>query len=150
MDPEEYIDFMAKYKDWVAIKRMTIRDITKPEDIAFHLASINKAIDSRVYKLLGINTGALDEIAKKAKGRKKISSLAEAVKKVDEESTKKLIEEACESKTMEPIARSYLLNRIASNMGFSPEITPDIITKLYPEAKLKLPAMRGRKAKKLE
>ncbi|MEM0107049.1 MAG: DUF2666 family protein [Candidatus Micrarchaeaceae archaeon] len=147
-EPEEYIDFMAKYKDWISVKRMQIREITKPEEIAFHLASINKTINGKVYKLIGIDTKILDEIANKLKNRRKIAALADAVKKVDEESTKKAIESACTAKTLEPIARSYLLNKILSNVGFNSELTPEILTKIYPETKLKLPAMRGRRAKK--
>ena len=62
-DPSEYIDFMAKYKDWISIKRLGITPNTKPEEVVFHMAGIRNTIDLKAFPLLGIKTGPLDAAA---------------------------------------------------------------------------------------
>ena len=44
--PEEFVDFSAKYKEWVAVKRLRITPQTKPEEIAYHLSPISQNSES--------------------------------------------------------------------------------------------------------
>lgn len=148
-EPGEYVDFMAKYKDWVAIKRLGIRPETKPEEVVFHLANVRSLMDTKMYSFLGINTEALDKVAEQissGKGRG-YASLADAVKELERPDVKKAAFEACQNKAASKLAETYILNKVINNMNFDTAISPATLTKLYPDVKLKLPPGVGRKKK---
>ncbi len=149
-EPDEYIDFMAKYRDWVSIKRLGIRDYTKPEEIVYHLAGIRASIDNHSYGILGIKTDALDSIAKeitsgKSRTAESFGSLIDALNSAD---VKRRIREACGSDTSAKLAVPYILNRALSEMGHETSIAQASMSKLYPELKLKPPRGMGRVGKK--
>ncbi len=146
-DSGEFIDFMVRYKDWVAIKRMAIRPETKEEEIAYHLSSIENSIDSKIYKILGINTDELDKLAGSLGSKKGADSLSDALKMLDSKEMKAKIKGACKTETVAPLARAYLLNRIMAKLNFPTSVTPEALEKLFPETKIRLPGRLGRKAK---
>lgn len=148
-DPSEYIDFMVNYKDWIAIRRLGIRSITKPEEIAFHLSGITSSIDSKIYGILGINTEILDKAANSLTEGKKRSYelLADSLKGLANPEIKRIAKSACANETSLKIAEIYLLNKVIKNLNFSASVTPELLAKLFPDAKLKLPGMLGRKKK---
>ncbi len=146
-EPSEYIDFIAKYKEWVAMKRMGIRPETKPEEVVFHLASIRNTMDRKMYTFLGINTDALDKLASQiteGKGRG-YPSLSEAVKEIEKPDTKRALQDACQNKTISKLAETYLLNRVITGVNLDTTISPQALAKLYPGVKFKLPPGAGRK-----
>ncbi|MCL5430026.1 MAG: DUF2666 family protein [Candidatus Marsarchaeota archaeon] len=145
-EPEEYVDFLVKYKDWIAIKRMGIRSNTKPEEIVFQLAGIRNAIDNRAFGILGIKTNVLDSYAGEAtKGmRKSPDSLAEAAKRFGASEAKSAIEQACDNKDVKPLAEIYLLGKIISNLGYDTSINQVAMSKIWKN--LKVPKPRGRVA----
>lgn len=148
-DPSEYADFMVKYRDWVSIRRLGIRDMTKPEEIAFHLSGITSVIDSKIYGILGINTEILDKAANSLTAGKKRSYefLADSLKELANPEIRKTIKSACTNETSSKIAEVYLLNKVIRNLNFNASVTPELLAKLFPEAKLKLPGGLGRKKK---
>ncbi|MDE1871390.1 MAG: DUF2666 family protein [Candidatus Micrarchaeota archaeon] len=148
-EAEEYIDFMAKYRDWISIKRLGIRENTKPEEVVHHLAAIRSTIDSKSYPLLKVNTSMLDQYASKlsANSRRSYSSLSSAIAALDNPETKKVLAESC-SKELAPIAETYLLGRLITDMGFDTSINQRLMSKIYPD--LKPPKAPGRKGKKSE
>lgn len=148
-DPEEYVDFMVKYRDWVAIKRLGIRPDTHPEEIVYHLAGIRSTIDGHSYRILGVDTGALDKLAGQLTAGKSRSyeSLGSALKEIGSADTKKRLKDICQSPTLEKLAESYLLARVVSSLNFEQSIRQETMAKLYPELKLKLPKGPGRKRK---
>ena len=148
-EPSEYVDFMVKYKDWVAIKRLGIRDQTRPEEIVFHLAGIRNSIDGKAFKILGIDTEKLDSLASSiSQGRKgNYSVLGDALKELDKKEVKAQIEGACKDNKLAKIAGIYLLNRIMLNLGFDSSINQDMLSKVYPDLKVKLPPGAKRKKK---
>ncbi|MGI0100949.1 MAG: DUF2666 family protein [Candidatus Micrarchaeaceae archaeon] len=137
-EPEEYIDFMAKYKDWVSIKRLGIRADTKPEEIVHYLAGVRSTADSKGYSFLAIKTAVLDEHAKNicAGMRKNYSSLSSALAKMDSQDTKKAISESC-GKELTPLAEAYLIGRIMANIGYDSGINQQTMSKIYPNLKVK-------------
>ena len=147
-EPSEYVDFMVKYKDWIAIKRLGIRDQTRPEEIVFHLAGIRNSIDGKAFKILGIDTEKLDSLASSiSQGRKgNYSVLGDALKELDKKEVKSQVEGACNDSKLAKIAGIYLLNRIMLNLGFDSSINQDMLSKIYPDLKVKLPP--GAKKKK--
>lgn len=146
-DPEEYVDFMARYRDWVTIKRMGIRSDTKPEEIVFHLAGISSTIENHSYRILGIDTSKLDALSKeiaseKGRGTDSISSAIGMVASAD---VKRRIREACPNDTAAKLAAMYVTNRVLLEAKTGSRITQEAMAKLYPELKLKVPKQRGRK-----
>ena len=146
-EPSEYVDFMVKYKDWVAIKRLGIRDQTRPEEIVFHLAGIRNSIDGRAFKLLGIDTEKLDSLASSiAQGKKgNYSALGDALKELDRREVKAQIESSCQDGKLSKIAGIYILNKIMLNMGFDSSINQGMMSKIYPNLKVKMPLGAKRK-----
>ncbi len=145
--PDEYVEFMAKYREWVAIKRMAIYPDTKPEEVVFHLAGVRSAIDGRMFRLLGVKTDALDAFAasKTADMRSGYSSLSQAMQHVDSAEAKSALEGACENKTMLPFAKTYLLNRLITSLKLDTAISQQAMSKAFPY--LKMPKAPGRRAK---
>ena len=131
-EPSEYIDFIARYRDWIAIKKMSIREDTKPQEIAFHLAGIRDSFNKRLFSMLEIKTAVLDEFSSKiAKGKKDYGSLAEAINILDSKEAKEAIAGSCDKKVAK-IAKVYLMNKIINDSGFDTLVTQQIISKAYP------------------
>ncbi len=150
-EPEEYIDFMAKYRDWVSIKRIGIRPDTKPEEVVHYLAGIRATIDSKAFPMLGIKTAALDQYAERLSAgmKKNYGSLSGALSKMDVKETKSILVESC-SKELVPVAEIYLLGKVISNLGFDTSINQKVISKIFPGIKTPKPLGRAGKQKKVE
>jgi Protein of unknown function (DUF2666) len=148
-EPEEYIDFMAKYKDWIAIRRLGIRADTRPEEVVMHMAGVRTLIDSKSYPMLGIKVGILDEYANKLTNgaRKSYATLGKAIESLSASETKSIIDSACENKALTPIAEVYLLSKTITNLGYDTGINPAQMAKIFPGLKMpKVPMGRKKKA----
>lgn len=146
-EPEEYIDFMAKYGDWISIKRLGIRGTTRREEVVHHLAGIRSAIEGRSYPLLGIKTDALDQYASRVCSgmRKSYGSLSSAISKLDSQEARRAIADSCE-KGLAPIAEAYLLGKVVTDIGYDTGINQITMSKLFPGLKLpKAPGMKRAK-----
>ena len=65
---EEKIEFLAKYKDWVSVKRLSIDDKTRPKDIVYILGAIWATIEEKLGRYLvesGVEKEKLDAQAEK-------------------------------------------------------------------------------------
>ncbi|MGC8730232.1 MAG: DUF2666 family protein [Candidatus Micrarchaeia archaeon] len=116
MDPEEYIDFMAKYKDWKAEDTLKIKEDTEKGEIVLHLIKIKNEIFEKTYSALGIEISSLDKIADSI--CKESKEFDEAMKKVEDIKTKKEIEEACGSMKLIGIAENYVISKVLNAKGF--------------------------------
>lgn len=144
----ESIDFFAKYKDWVVVKRMTIRPDTKPEEISFHLAGIRQTLDKKAFFFLGIDMPKLDEYAASvtAGKRKNFNDLAEVVGKLASAEAKSILKDACAGKPEHSdIASAYLLRQVAQNLGFDVDVNQVMLSKVYKDLKIKKPLGRQKK-----
>jgi hypothetical protein len=148
-DPSEYVDFLAKYKEWITIKRLGIRPGTKPEEVVFHLAGIRNVADQRSYRILGMDVDKLNGLAQKiASGKaKKYSGLSDLAKEMSSQAIKNEIAEMAGSATLQKFAEIYVLNRVMNAIGLDTAITQEYMSKAYPELKLKIPKGLGRKKK---
>ena len=147
-EERDSIDFLAKYKEWIAIKKMSISDDTKPEEIAFHLASIRQTIDKKAFEILGIDTRQLDELANKITGgaRKSYKALAEAIASLGSQEARDIVAKACNGKEeLQEVANAYLLRKVVQNLGFDFDVNQEMLAKVYPQ--LKIPKPLGRKPK---
>lgn len=140
---------MAKYGSWISIKKMSIREGTKPQEIVMHLASIRQNIDRKAFELLGIDVKSLDELAATYTGgkRKSYSALAEVLDNFGKEDAKASIEKACKGKEeLKNIANIYLFRSVVKTLGFDFDVNPEILQKAYPELKIPKPPGRQKKA----
>jgi len=142
------IEFLAKYREWVAIKKMSISNDVKPEEVAFHLASIRQTIDRKAFEILGIKTSELDAYADKLtnNARKSYKNLAELLPSLGSQEAKAVVENSCKEKPeLGEVANAYLFRKVAQNLGFDFDVNQEMLAKVYPY--LKIPKPLGRKPK---
>ncbi len=142
------VEFTAKYKNWVAIKKITIYPDTKPEEIAFSLSGIRQSIDKKAFELLDIDMASLDAYAEKlaTSVKKNPAGFSEALIKLSSPEAKASIEKASEKKpTHQAFARIYLIRKIAQLLNLDFDVSQEALSKIYPN--LKPPKPRGRVAK---
>ncbi|MGC9156995.1 MAG: DUF2666 family protein [Candidatus Micrarchaeia archaeon] len=147
-ESNESIEFYARYKNWVAVKKITIRDDTKPEEIVAQIASIRQSIDRKAFEILGIDTQALDAYAASLTKdmRKSYSNLARAIENLGKQEAKEQISKATGGKPeLEEIAATYLFRKVVQNLSFDFDINQEMLEKAYPY--LKMPKPPGRKPK---
>ena len=132
-EPKEYIDFMARYRDWIAIKRIGIREGTDPKEVSLYLATVKETIEPKFYKFLEIDTHALDELADSmTKGMKKgYDSLAAVLPRMNDKSVKESILKACKD---------------PKDLEIEAFTTPKTFVKMFPGYKISKKGM-GRGAK---
>lgn len=148
MPENESIEFVAKYKNWVAVKKIQIREGTAPEEIVLQLAGIRQSVDRKSFEILGIDTQAIDAYAAEfTKGtRKSFSALAEVVQKLGTKEVKERLKAATNGKEqLTAIAQTYLFRRVVQGLQFDFDVNPDLLQKAYPT--LKVPKPPGRRPK---
>ena len=148
MDDSDSIEFLAKYKDWVAVKKIRIDANTKPEEIAAQLSGIRQSIDKKAFELLGIDTAKLDAYAARltSGSRKSYNTLAQIVQKLGTGDAKETITAATNSKQeLNEIASTYLFRRTVQGLSFDFDVNAEMLEKAFPG--LKLPKPPGRKPK---
>lgn len=145
---EGEIAFTAKYRDWIAIKKMSVDGDTKPEEVAAILASINSTLQRKSYDFVGISREAIEEYAKSlSKGKRKAyGSLAEIVSAVKPGEVKEKLLSSCSDPKLLPIAESFFLKSLIESIGFRTTLDADVLTEVYPH--LKIPKPRGNFGKK--
>ncbi len=146
-EPEQYVDFMVKYKDWISIRRESFENDVKPEEIAFVLSTIRQSIESKYYGILGIDTEKLDQyLSKITAGQRGYKGLAKVIEALDSTEAKAAAEGACANKDLRKVAESYLLSRAADRLGAKTYIDLDELIKVFPDLKSRKPAKpRGKK-----
>ncbi len=148
MAEEDAVEFFAKYKNWVAVKKISITENTKPEEIALQLSSIRQSIDRKSFEILGINVKALDEYAEFiTKGKRKSwPALAEVLQNLGKQEAKEKITEATGNVAeLQELGATYLFRTVAQKMQFDFDVNPELLQKAYPD--LKIPKPLGRKPK---
>lgn len=151
--PVEEVVFMARYKDWMVVKKLLIEEgLTKPEDIALTLSSIDATMVRKSYEFTGVNVDMIDAyVAQVCKGKSKsLGNLASALQSVKPGELKAKLQEACPKlePTADgkignalPIAEAYFMKRMIETIGYPAVLTPEILQEAYPA--LKIPKPRG-------
>ena len=145
------VEFSAKWKDWIAVKKLTIREDTKPEEVAFSLASIRQSIDRKAFEIFGehIDIVGLDSYAAKIASNKKknFKDMADVILQLSSTESKKVVENSCsKNPDLKDIASTYLFRKVVQALGFDFDVNQEMLAKIYKE--LKLPKPRGRQPKK--
>ncbi len=148
MPESDSIEFLAKYKGWLAVKKIQIKEDTKPEEIALQLSSIRQSVDRKSFEILGIDTIALDAYATQLTtgARKSYGSLAEVVQKLGTGEAKEVAKNSTKGRPeLVDIATTYLFRRTVQGLAFDFDVNPEILQKAFPN--LKVPKPPGRKPK---
>jgi len=143
----EEIMFVANAKGWVAIKKMSVDGKTKPEEIAAMLAGITSTIDRKGFEFAGVKTNIIDAyVDNLTKGKRKgYGNLAEILGKLNNSELKAKLIEATDAEKF-PLAESYFLRKLLTNLGYSAWIDGEALMAAYPD--LKIPKPRGNFGKK--
>jgi hypothetical protein len=146
--PSNVISFLAKYGKWISIKKMNVRNDTKPEEIAAQLASILLTVDKKMFEYTGIDMNLLDAyVASLGKMRKSAANLEKLVNILDSEEAKAKIKNASRNGSgLEEVSRIYLFRQLLGAMKLNFDLNADELTSVYPN--LKIPMPPGRKPKK--
>lgn len=149
----EGISFMAKYKDWISIKKLSIDQKTKPEEVAAHLSSIRIATDRKASQILGVNTENLDIYAAGVTEnmRKSAANLEKITATLASPEAKKQIEDACSGdQSLRDAARTYLFSTMIQNLKIDLEVSPNTLMDMFPGLKIPKPKgnFGGKKKKK--
>ncbi|MGC8676237.1 MAG: DUF2666 family protein, partial [Candidatus Micrarchaeia archaeon] len=145
---KESIEFYAKYKGWVAVKKIEINEDTKPEEVAAKVVSIRQNIDRKAFELLGIDMAALDAYAASLTGnmRKSYANLANVIQNLGKQEVKEQVSKATGGKPeLVDIAATYLFRKVVQNLSFDFDVNQEMLEKAYPY--LKMPKPPGRKPK---
>ncbi len=142
--PYSGIAFMAKYKEWISIKKLSIDKETKPEEVAAHLSTIRMTTDRKLPQILGINTEDLDAYAADSTNnmRKSVANIEKIVGILCSDETKKRISSSIPSESVRSIAVIYLSSRMFQNIKVDFEVSPDTLMDMFPG--LKIPKPKGR------
>ena len=144
---EDGVSFAAKFKEWISIKKMSVDESTKPEEVAAILAGITATMDRKSFEFTGINTDGIDAYTDElTKGKRKgFGTLAEIFGALKAGEVKqKLVEAGGEGKY--PLAEAYFIRKILSNLGQHAWIDLETMKKVFPELKIAKP--RGNFGKK--
>ena len=155
--PVEEVVFTARYKDWMVVKKLLIESMTKPEDIALTLSSIDNTMVRKAYEFTGLRVDLIDAyVAEVCKGKSKSwNNLVAAFQALKPAEIKAKLQEACPTPEVTadgkqgnfmPIAEAYFVKRMIETVGYPAVLTPEILQEAYPS--LKIPKPRGNFGKK--
>ena len=148
----EGISFMAKYGEWISIKKLSIDGNTKPEEVSAHLSSIRLATDRKIPQILGVNTDNLDIYATEATGnmRKSAANLEKITQILCSPEAKKQIDASITDQSIRGAAVIRLFSQMLQNLKVDLEVSPDTLMDMFPGLKIPKPKgrMPGQKAKK--
>lgn len=148
----EGISFMAKYKDWISIKKLSIHENTKPEEVAAHLSSIRIAADRKIPQILGVKTDNLDIYANSVMGsmRKSAANIQKITEILCSPEAKKEIDGAASDPSLRDAAIIYLFGTMLQNLKVDLEVSPETLMDMFPGLKIPKPKgnFGGKKKKK--
>lgn len=132
--PKDRIALLAKYKSWVAIKKMSIDSGVQDYEVSGTLCAINETLVKKSFDFAQVDQVSLETEAKKlTKGkRKSYPAIAEALDSIPEKNQSKL-ERAC------------ILHCILSEFKVRPYAHREMLSKQYKD--IKVPKPRGRMPK---
>jgi hypothetical protein len=132
--PEGRVALLAKYKSWVAIKKMAIAPGVQGYEVSGTICAINETLVKKAFDFAQIDLPALDSEAKKLAGgkRKSYPAIGEAMESLPDRGKSRL-------------ENAYLLHALLREFGVRPYAHREMLSKQYPD--IKVPKPRGRMPK---
>lgn len=129
--PEDVIAFIAKYKDWVSVKKLGLENVQDYE-VSGILSGINHTVVTKIFDFAGVNKDeALADSIAKAK-RKSYGNLLGALRELEPKLTG------------EP-EDAFVVLKVFEKLGYKPYASPEMLTDAHPD--IKPPKVKGRKPK---
>ena len=151
MPEEKYIQLIANYEDWVAIKKLKIEPTTDSRTVMQFLAALGISLDKKIEENLRkiADLKKLDEALKEIEAGKKAENIALLIETVNSGKINRVIKEICEIEGMQPkeknelieFCKVYALKKTMKEAGLYID---------YSTIQLKIPGMKKPKAKKEE
>lgn len=127
MAEEKYIQLIANYDDWVAIKKLKIEPATDPHTVMEFLASLTISVDRKVEDNLGklVDLKKLDAAIEQVSIGKTEEEIASALKEVNSRKVSAVINEISaleklqknEQKELADFCRAYATRKILKKCG---------------------------------
>ena len=132
--PKDRIVLLAKYKSWVAIKKMSINSSVEDYEVSGTLCAINETLVKKSFDFAQIDCIALDTEAKKLSmgKRKSYSTIGEAISSLPDKKWNRL-------------ENAYLMHALLREFKVLPFANRLMLSKQYKD--IKPPKPRGRMAK---
>lgn len=127
MAEEKYIQFVANYDDWVAIKKLKIEPGMDPKTVMEFLASLTISVDRKVEENLGkmIDLKKLDSAIEQVVIGKSEEEIASALKEVNSRKVSAVINEVStleklqknEQKELAGFCKAYAMRKVLKKCG---------------------------------
>ncbi len=132
--PVAKVALLAKFKSWIAIKKMGIVPGVQDYEVSATLCAINETLVKKAFDFSQLDLTALDTHAKKlaAGKRKSFQNVGEAISTLPEKGRK-------------PTENAYLLFAVLRELNVSHYSQREMLMKAHPD--VKIPKPRGRVAK---
>jgi len=128
---EDFIGFIGKYKDWVAVKKLGMEKVQDYE-VSGILSGVDHSIVNKAFEFAGVNKNDSLVSAVTSGKRKSYSNLAAALKEL-------------EPKLPDGLDGAYIVCKVFETLGYKPYASPDMLTEAHPD--IKPPKVKGRKPK---
>lgn len=126
---EDFIGFIGKYGNWVAIKKLGV-DNAQDYEVSGILSSINHTAVNKAFDFIGWKTDV--DAASEVQKRKSFSSLAQSLREL-------------KGRLKGTPEDAFSVCARLERLGYRPYASPDMLTEAYPD--IKPPKIRGRKPK---
>ena len=151
MSEEGYIQLVANYADWKAVKKIKIDDKASPEEIMYFLMSLSQSFDSKVEFNLkkALNLTEIENVIKEAGATKKAGAneFANLIEIINSRKTSQAINAQVDSKPLSKDEKEglrqacliYLTRKVLGNNGIAVDYS-----------QVKIPGTRVSKKAKVE
>jgi len=142
-DEKGHVFLIGKYGEWAAIKKMLVHPDTRKEEVALMLSAIAQTCARKQYQFSVANQAELD-----AKADGVLKELGMQKKGLDSAllALEKLNSSVLGLSGLDEISKSYLVYSLLEKLGYSEQIRPESLVKIYPNLKIAKP--RGLFSKK--
>ncbi|HSB46400.1 MAG TPA: DUF2666 family protein [Candidatus Bilamarchaeum sp.] len=123
--PDDFIGFMGKFGNWIAVKKLSLEKVQDYE-VSGILAGINHTLVNKAFGFAGLQDGSAGAL----KGsRKSYNNLSASLKGLKDGGP----------------ADAMTVCRVFEGIGYRPYASPEMLTSAYPD--IKPPKVKGRKPK---
>jgi 3-oxoacyl-ACP reductase-like protein len=120
---EDHINFSAKYKSWVVVKKMKVDEEIEDADVGRLLISIRETLDNKIFEYLGteFDIAALEKAADDMvpSGRLKEEQIASVIKAVRSPKTTKMLKEFTEEKLKLEVYKQLFAEIVMQKLNIS-------------------------------
>jgi hypothetical protein len=130
-EPGDHLAFIAKYGNWVAIKKLGLEKV-KDYEVSAMLAGVNHSVVNKAFDFAGAKDDKSVQEVLAGKSRKSCTNLCAAL-------------EVLAPRLTGAAGDAYVITKVMEGVGYKPYASPEMLTGAYPD--IKPPKVKGRKPK---